>query len=96
MQGTTGLKPIGMGRNPAHRMKTDRAPHHVGIGTPAKNSPAVIQTDFLVKGHGCNFRGKRGDPLCRDATPIRDRVRGVIRIHEVLDHGGKDSDRSAA
>ena len=90
MQRATGLKPVRVGRNAAHRMQRDRAASHRFVAPARPIGPRHGEFDFLVK---CSARHLgREPPDCRRPYPASagdalGRVAGVqIALGNKLEH----------
>ena len=96
VQRAAGLEAVGMGRDPAHRVKADRAAHHLGMFLAAEIGPFLIDLDGLVESDLRKLRGNGADAVGADAATLfhglwRIFVRQVAVGHEVKDRAVRDT-----
>src|SRR6516162_322956 len=92
MQRATGLEPVRMGRDPAHRMYGDRAAAHRIMAASSPVCPWQGELDLLFESDTPEIGGQSPDRRGRNAAGLSDRLGRVAGVKIALGHELKDWD----
>src|SRR5271165_7568151 len=96
MQRATGLEPVRMGGDPAHRMYGDRAAAHRIMATSSPVCPWHGELDLLVESDTGEIGGQSPDRRGRNTAGLRDRLGRIAGVEIALGHELKDRDSAPA
>src|ERR1700751_2017436 len=96
MQCATGLEPVRVGGDPAHRVYRHRAAAHRMMAASSPVCPWHGELDLLFESDTGEIGGKPPDCRGRDAAGLSDRLGRVAGVKIALGHELKDRDCASA